>query len=313
LRPLFIAQTLAILAGSITALQSRVNGELSLYTNSSTHAALISFTTGLLLVGSTMLFSQSIRRGLMNVLKAVKNKELPFWKVVGGSIGGFFVATQSASVPVMGVALFTVAVVSGGALSSLIVDRYGISPFGHAAISQTRLLASALAVIGVVVAVSERLHDANFDIVLLVLSFLVGALVSLQHALNGHVGKFSGNLLAATFINFFFGTLFLVILLGIQSLFGSNGFEFPQGNPWWSYTGGLIGVTFIISAVYIINILGSVRFIMGNVAGQILGSLVLDITMPTTGTSLSITLLIGMFITLAAVVLANLKRETSLV
>lgn len=249
----------------------------------------------------------------MNVVKAVKKKELPLWKVVGGSIGGFFVATQSASVPIMGVALFTVAVVSGGALSSLIVDRYGISPFGHAAISQTRMIASVLAVIGVIVAVSERLHDANFDIVLLALSFLVGALVSLQHALNGHVGKVSENLLAATFINFFFGTLFLLILLSIQTLGGSKGFDFPTGNPWWSFTGGLIGVTFIISAVYIINILGSVRFIMGNVAGQILGSLVLDITMPTTGTSITITLVIGMFITLAAVVLANLKRETSAV
>lgn len=305
----YIAQLLAILAGSITALQSRVNGELSLYTNSSNHAALISFTTGLALVSLTMLVSRSVRAGLLQVVGALREGRLPLWKVIGGSIGGFFVATQSASVPAMGVALFTVAVVSGGALSSLIVDRYGISPFGHAAISTSRMLASALAVIGVVVAVSDRFGDGTFNPVLLGLSFLVGALVSLQHALNGHVGQVSDNLLAATFINFFFGTLFLVILILIQSVFGNTTFALPTGAPWWSLTGGFIGVTFIISAVFIISILGSVRFIMGNVAGQIMGSLVLDIVMPTRGTNLSFSLVLGLFITLMAVVLSNLKRS----
>lgn len=306
-----MAQLLAILAGSITALQSRVNGELSLYTNSSNHAALISFTTGLLLVSIALLFSSSVRLGLSRILNAVREGRLPLWKVIGGSIGGFFVATQSAGVPAMGVALFTVAVVSGGALSSLIVDRYGISPFGHAAISTSRMLASVLAVIGVVVAVSDRFGDGTFHPVLLGLSFLVGALVSLQHALNGHVGQVSDNLLAATFINFFFGTLFLVILISLQSLFGNVSFALPRGEPWWSLTGGIIGVTFIISAVFIISILGSVRFIMGNVAGQIMGSLVLDILMPTGGTSITVSLVLGLFITLLAVVLSNLKRSVA--
>lgn len=307
----YIAQLLAILAGSITALQSRVNGELSLYTISSNHAALISFTTGLALVSSVLLISPSVRAGVSRVIVAVREQQLPLWKVIGGSIGGFFVATQSASVPAMGVALFTVAVVSGGALSSLIVDRYGISPFGHAAISTSRMLASVLAVIGVVVAVSDRFSDATFNPLLLGLSFLVGALVSLQHALNGHVGQVSDNLLAATFINFFFGTLFLVILISVQSLFGNVTFSLPQGEPWWSLTGGFIGVTFIVSAVFIISILGSVRFIMGNVAGQIMGSLVLDIVMPTSGTSLTLSLIVGLFITLMAVVLSNMKRSAA--
>lgn len=307
MKPHYFAQILAILAGAITALQSRVNGELSLYTNSSNHAALISFTTGLTLVSITMLFSADVRSGLLRVITALKSRELPLWKVIGGSIGGFFVAVQSASVPAMGVALFTVAVVSGGALSSLIVDRYGISPFGFAAISTSRMLASIFAVIGVVVAVSDRFDDATFNPVLLGLAFVVGALVSLQHALNGHVGKVSDNLFAATFINFFFGTLFLLILILIQSVLGNVAFSFPVGEPWWALTGGIIGVTFIVSAVFIISILGSVRFIMGNVAGQIMGSLLLDIVMPTRGTSLSISLVLGLFITLFAVVLANRK------
>jgi len=306
-----LAQLLAIAAGSITALQSRVNGELSLYTNSSNHAALISFTTGLALVSITLLVSQSVRAGLKRIVSSVRSGELPLWKVIGGSIGGFFVATQSASVPAMGVALFTVAVVSGGALSSLLVDRFGLSPFGHAAISKSRMLASGLAVIGVVVAVSDRFGEATFNPVLLGLSFLVGALVSLQHALNGHVGRVSENLLAATFINFFFGTLFLVILIVVQSFTGGLNFVLPEGEPWWSLTGGFIGVTFIISAVYIISILGSVRFIMGNVAGQIMGSLVLDILMPTRGTSITFSLILGLFISLVAVVLANIKSASS--
>jgi transporter family-2 protein len=77
----------------------------------------------------------------------------------------------------------------------------------------------------------------------------------------------------------------------------------------WIYLGGSIGVAFIASATWAIRKLGALRFVMGSVAGQLLGSLLIDLFAPTEGTKVSFNLVAGLAITLVAVLLANRKAH----
>ena len=152
-----VAGVTAFAVGALTAMQSRINGELAVAAESSLQAALVSFGSGWIILTLILLALPSVRRGLADVRRALSAGELRWWQVLGGILGGFFVAVQSATVPIVGVALFTVAVVAGQVSNSIVVDRLGMGPAGRQAITPARVISAALAVVAVVVAVSDRL------------------------------------------------------------------------------------------------------------------------------------------------------------
>ena len=61
----------------------------------------------------------------------------------------------------LGVALFTVATVTGQTLSGLLVDRLGIGPAGKKSITGIRVLGSVLTIAAVAWAVSPRFGGAG--------------------------------------------------------------------------------------------------------------------------------------------------------
>jgi transporter family-2 protein len=103
----------AVLIGVVVALQSRVNGQLSVDLNSGLAAALISFLTGWFILFLLVFGIKKERTGLILIFKGIKRKQLTWWEVAGGILGGCFVAVQSITVPQIGVALFTISVVAG--------------------------------------------------------------------------------------------------------------------------------------------------------------------------------------------------------
>jgi transporter family-2 protein len=305
----YFAQLIAIVVGAFTVAQSRANGELAHLIASGVQAAIISFGTGLLLLILLVLLSSNIRKGFFAIFTAVKEQRLKKWQVFGGMVGAFFVTIQSISVPLVGVAVFTVLIVGGQTLSSLLVDKWGVSPSGVAPVTSRRVFAALFAVVGVVIAVADRFGDAQFAVAPLVASFLIGAAVSFQHAINGHVGVASGNPVSAAVMNFIMGMGLLLLIFTVQVISGHTQWTTPPSSPWWIYLGGSIGVAFIASATWAIRKLGALRFVMGSVAGQLLGSLLIDLFAPTDGTKVSLNLVAGLAITLVAVLLANRKAH----
>jgi hypothetical protein len=63
---------LAVLIGVVVAVQSRINGQLSVDLNNGLAAALVSFTTGWLLVTILVLINKKERRGLQEIFAAIK-------------------------------------------------------------------------------------------------------------------------------------------------------------------------------------------------------------------------------------------------
>jgi bacterial/archaeal transporter family-2 protein len=300
--------TLAVVAGFATALQSRVNGALSLEVGSGAQAALVSFSVGWLVLIVFSLFKAKLRAEIRNVVSALRTGELKWWQVVGGTMGAMFVLVQSFTVPLLGVAIFTIATIAAQTGSALLVDRskIGINRFQ---ITRGRVFAAIVAILGVLIAIANRINDSNFALWAVAAALFVGGLVAVQHALNGRVTQVSGSAIAAAWLNFAFGVTVLAIFN--LTLVTSGVLEFsalPIEHP-YLFLGGVLGVTFIVIAAYVIRQLGSLQFTLAATAGQLFGAVMLDLLVPLPTTVLSINLFIGLFVTASAVALASRSRR----
>ena len=118
---------LAALTAVMISFQARANGELSHQLGNGIEAALVSFGSGLIIIAVVALFSSSIKEGLRNIRTSVQRKELPAWTLFAGMLGGSFVAVQTHIVPLIGVAIYSVASIAGQTAASLVVDRIGLT------------------------------------------------------------------------------------------------------------------------------------------------------------------------------------------
>lgn len=293
----------------MAAAQSRINGQLAIEVHDGLLAAVISFGTGLVVVGVIAFSLRGPRAALLHRLpQEVRSGRLPWWQLIGGFLGATFVAGQGLVVPLLGVALFTVLAVAGSTTSSLLTDRAGIGPGGRRPITARRVVAAAGTVLAVGLAVSGRVSVGDLVVWALVLSLVAGAMTGVQPALNGQVGAKTGEPLVATVVNFVGGTAGLLLALAVEHL---------AGHPWaappapWSqpvlWLGGTIGVAFILAAVIVVRPLGVLLLSLLTTAGQLTGALLADLLVPTPGTHVSWQLVTGVVLTAASVSLAAVR------
>jgi transporter family-2 protein len=299
---------LAALSGVLIALQARANGELSRRLNNGLEAAFISFGSGLIIIAAFSLVSPAIKLGISNIRKAVRNGEIARWKLFAGALGGSFIAIQTQIVPLVGVAIFSVASIAGQTATSLLVDRIGLTGGGKKAITGRRVVAAALTIIAVLVSVLDRIDARNLSIIAVLGGCIAGAVVGIQRALNGQINEHSHQSFTTSLLNFMTGTLFLLLLLLIGV--ATNRIDFvalPYG-PWWMYTGGLIGVIFIAFTSTIVQHLGVLTFTLFSVGGQLVGSLVIDLVSPIDGVQISAYLVTGIVMTYFGVIAGGVSN-----
>ena len=300
---------LAALSGAMIALQARANGELSHQLNNGLQAALVSFGSGLLIIFVITLFNSKIKEGIKNLRQAVANKEIARWKLFAGALGGSFVAIQTQIVPLIGVAIYSVASIAGQTAMSLIVDRIGLTGGGKKLISPRRVLAAFLTVLAVLVSVWDRIDANNLSMLAVTAGGIAGAIVGVQRALNGQINEYSQQSFTTSLLNFMTGTAFLVVLIIAGILLGRNDLSPLPSGPWWIYTGGVIGVIYIAFTSTIVQHLGVLTFTLFSVGGQLVGSLVIDLVSPTDGVSVSAYLVTGIVMTYAGVVAGGVSNQ----
>ena len=291
---------LASIVGALTAIQSRLNGQLSTDIHNGIAAALISFGTGWIFVIAFCLFNKPDRLGLTNIWSGLRTHTLKPWEIIGGMGGGFFVAIQSSVVPVIGVAIFTICTVGGQTASSMVVDFFGISPSGKHRVTWLRGLTAIVTLLSVTIAVFPQLRSSTFKIAPIILAITVGIVIAFQQALNGRMNVISTRPLATTFVNFLMGSIVLTIALIFNLSRGGSIGNLPHGIV--VYLGGPIGVVFIAVSAYTVKHLGILNFILFSVAGQLIGALLLDWLSPAAHTKVSAYLITGTAMTLIAVV-----------
>ena len=300
---------LAALSGLLIALQARANGELSHQLGNGLQAALVSFTSGLIIIVVIALFNPSIKEGIRTLRKAVVAKEIPSWTLFAGMLGASFVAVQTQIVPLIGVAIYSVAAIAGQSAISLLVDRIGLTGGGKKEITPRRVTAAFVTVLAVFISVADRLDGRDLSIAAVVLGVLAGAIVGVQRAMNGQINEHSHQSFTTSLLNFAMGTTFLLVLLLFAMTIGGMRLSPLPAGPWWIYTGGVLGVIYVAFTSTIVQHLGVLTFTLISVGGQLVGSLLIDLVSPTDGVKISVYLVSGIVLTYLGVLVGGVRNS----
>ena len=296
----------AVLCGAGIATQARINGALGAQLDDGFAAAFISFGSGLVILAVALLFWKPGRTGLATVRRAIKDHEIPWWYAFGGAAGALLVLSQGLSSAALGVALFSIGVVSGQTVSGVLIDRAGLGSMPSRPITAQRVVGAILALGAVALAGSGELGSGG-QLWLYVLPVVSGLGIGWQQAVNGQIRQVSGSVLTASFINFVVGTSVLGIGLAVHAVFAGLPDALPADPR--LYLGGILGVSFIALAAVLVGITGVLLLALGTISGQLLMSLVLDLALPTAAHPVQWTTFAGIALALCAVVIVALSAR----
>jgi transporter family-2 protein len=285
----------AVASGALVALQQRINGELKTALDDALLTALVGFGLGLVVLVAVVAGRPTSRAAVGRV------RDVPWVQRLGGLGGAALVAVGAAAAPEIGVALLTVGLVAGQTSGGLLVDRLGLGPGEAHRLTAPRVLGAALCLVAVGISVlGQGAREA--DPVLLVLVVLAGFAISVQQALNGRVRRTTGDAGVATLVNFTVGTVALALGLLVSVLLtGIDVGSWPGLDRWWLYTGGPMGAAFVAVAALVVRRLGVLRLGLAVIAGQLVGALLLDLTLPVHGQGVDVLTVVGVALTLVAV------------
>ncbi len=299
--PVALGIGLAVSSGVASAVQTRINGLLGVQLGDSVLAAVISFGVGLALLLIGLAASPAMRAGAGRLFRVIREKQLPWWMLLGGLAGALTVFSQALTAAIVGVALFSVAVVAGQTVSSLIVDRIGLGPGGVIMPTRRRILSAAIAIAAVTVGVAADLSSASSW--LLLVPVAAGFGLGWQQAVNGRVRAATDSAAAATLLNFVTGMTLLLIAF-VASRLVSGGFAIPVfPSDAWFYVGGALGVYQVVIMAIVVRWTGVLVLGLSIISGQLVAALALDLA--STGIVVTPQIVAGALLALLAVVIAS--------
>ncbi|MDN5558696.1 MAG: DMT family transporter [Ruaniaceae bacterium] len=303
--PTWAALVLALIVGSMMAIQSRVNGELANRLDDPFVGTALVFILAVLLILIALVAWRPGREGIARLAQARRSHTIPWWMLGGGLVGGMYVLSQSLVVTTLGVALFSVASVGGQTLGGAIMDRTRIVPGGPFVLTPARAIGAGLAILAVVVSQSASL---NMDVPLwmLFLPIAVGLAQGWQQAVNARVRMEARSSFTTTLLNATTGLLLLVPAATIKLLTVGMPAEFPR--EWWLYTGGLLGAVFIGIAPIVVHATGALMFTLIAITGQLGTALLLDL-LRADAQPLPVTTIASVVLAFLAVVVGSLRKR----
>ncbi|MFN8155887.1 MAG: DMT family transporter [Candidatus Nanopelagicales bacterium] len=303
----------AVLAGVLAALQGRVNGALAVSLDGdAVMTAALSTSMGLVLLAVVLALRAPSRDALLRTLpRQVRAGRLRWWQLIGGFASAFFVVTQGASIPALGVAVFTVLVVAGTTGSSLVFDAIGLTPGGRRRITAPRVIGAVGTTLAVVVAVSGRFSAGSLALAAVIVTISAGVISTFQMAINGMVAEQTDDGLVPVVLNLALGIVVLLVALPVAHAITGAGWEAPPA-PWQQpllWLGGPLGVGFLLLSAIVIRPLGVLLYSLVTIGGQLAGAVALDVVAPTAGAEIGWQVVLGVLLTGAAVVVAALPSR----
>jgi transporter family-2 protein len=300
---------IAFLTATLIAFQARANGELSHLLGNPIQAATVSFGSGLIVISLVAAKHHGMKQGLAGIKRGITEGGLQRWNLFAGMLGGIFVSIQTNTVPIIGVAVYSVASISGQTASSLIVDSLGLTGASKKQITFRRVLASLITVIAVLVSVWDRIDANDLSLLPVVLAGMAGGIVGIQRALNGKINIYSGQHWTTSLLNFIMGTGFLLILTAILIPTGHYEFKALPSTPLWIYAGGVLGVIYIAYSATIVQQLGVLASTLLSVGGNLFGALLIDWLFPAHGVKVSAWLVAGIALSFAGVIVGGVSSQ----
>ncbi len=111
----------------------------------------------------------------------------------------------------------------------------------------------------------------------LLAALAIGVCLSLQPPINAAMGRMLGSSLLAAVLSI---AISLIVVVPVWLTVGRGEGDLTQVTalPWWVLLGGVIGVVFVAGSVVVAPVLGIALFFVCVVAGQLLGSALVDHT-----------------------------------
>lgn len=141
-----LAVVLVALAGGFVGMQAPINARLGRQVGS-LQAATVSFIVGTL----ALLAISALSSGGLSSLGSVG--KVPWWALVGGLLGAFYVTVALIAVRTLGASSLTALVVAGQLAVAVAIDRFGLFGIAKQQIAASRIAGLVLLLAGVVLVV----------------------------------------------------------------------------------------------------------------------------------------------------------------
>lgn len=283
---MLLAALLGVAAGALLPVQTAVNTRLSASLRSTFLASLVSFGIGTVFLAVVVL----VLRPSLAVGATLAHR--PWWIWIGGLCGVVFLTLNMVLMRRLGASVTVVLPVLGQVLGGLLIDLTGAFGVAVRTLTVWRVLGTLLVVVGAVLvnlsrrpgprtgAASGPGAPASRALPLLaVAAVLAGGLSAVQTTVNGELGKALGSSIGASLASFLVGTVALVVLNAVLAargrLVGAGAWARP---PWWGWSGGLLGATFVAVNALDAPLLGTSLTVSVVLLGQIVAGLVVDHT-----------------------------------
>ncbi|MDO5683100.1 MAG: DMT family transporter [Propionibacteriaceae bacterium] len=280
---MLVVMVLGVIAGTALPLQTNVNTRLRQTVGSPFLATFLSFSIGTL----SLLVATLVMDGRLPGPSAAAGT--PAWLWIGGVFGIIVLTANLFMFPRLGAVQTAVLPVTGQVLMGLLIDHFGWFRTEQVDLGLTRGLGGLLVLVGVFGAIgaADRVfgraggaptgssHGASAWLWRLV-GIGCGALMASQTAINGRLGVALGSAIAATLISFAVGVVALLIILLVTRTPWRWLRVDERPNPWWMWTGGVLGAAFVFANALLQPILGTGLTVMLILLGMMLGSLAID-------------------------------------
>mmetsp|Transcript_1428 Transcript_1428/g.2035 ORF Transcript_1428/g.2035 Transcript_1428/m.2035 type:complete len:300 (-) Transcript_1428:741-1640(-) len=266
---------IAVLCGVGLVAQAGINANLGESLGHPLRAALASFLTGTcVLIPPAVASGASLNtEAIPEICRLLKYDKKDLLMFCGGPLGAFFVASGVLLSPLVGFAMFFVAVVTGQLLMSLLYDKTGFYHTEEQPVGTLQCVGVLLAIGGAVMFQGEQLINskgasAEFTIV----GVVAGALLIIQSSFNKRLSKILRSPWRGAFISFVVGALALLLASVIETVVSKRPISIHEvkNTKWWMWSGGPIGAAVLGLAFILVP--GKIGFVL-TFASVVLGKI----------------------------------------
>ena len=262
---------LAIVSGLCMAFQSPTNATLSRHIGN-LQATLVSFGGGTICLAVLMILVGS--GNLSNLSDA------SWWQLMGGAYGVCIVLAITYAIPRLGAALTSTILMLGQIATGAVLDTFGLMQLDKVPLAPGRVMGCIIVLAGIILVYigkrkqeSGKTYGKGTAAVILFLAF-AGVTGAMQSPTNTALASHIGNI-EASFMSFFTGTIFILII----ALIASKGHLFKDRKPgieWWMLIGGTYGAAVVFINIVSIPHLGSAFLLIATMLGQLTGGMLVD-------------------------------------
>lgn len=296
---------LGILAGISLPVLTGINTRLTDTVGSPYNASLVSMIVSLIFLTGLLIFTG---QGLSIPLSMLVQE--PFWIWSGGICGVIFLTIGVLLFTRLGSVQAVILPVLGQILMGLLVDNFGLFYAEQSPLTFLRVIGAAFVIGGVIVlSLADKIKKGKPDAELQAIEeelelekdqsiaannspnhtstlffwriggILAGMLSATQVAVNGYLGKILVSPIKASVISFAIGAALLTLIcLAIHKPKASDTATVTTAGkqPWWIWSGGLLGGLYILSNIYLSGIIGTGMTVIILLIGAMSGGMLVD-------------------------------------